>query len=148
MYNRRMQYNRQSHAVFYLRYHLVISTKYRRKIFKGGMGEYLKLKIIEVSRYHPEIAIHTVNTDEDHAHMLISIAPKMAISEAAGIIKANTARQMREKFPFLDKVYWGSDGIWSIGYFVSSVGINEETIRRYIENQGKEDSGQATLELG
>jgi putative transposase len=72
----------------------------------------------------------------------------MALSEAAGIIKANTARQMREKFPFLDNVYWGSDGIWSIGYFVSSVGINEETIRRYIENQGKEDSGQATLELG
>ena len=143
-----MQYNRQAHAVFYIRYHLVISTKYRRKIIKGGMGEYLKLKIIEIQRHHPEIAVHEVNTDIDHAHMLISIAPKMAISEAVKIIKANTARQMREKFPFLDKVYWGFDGIWSTGYFVSTVGLNEATIRRYIEHQGQEDSGQATLELG
>jgi putative transposase len=111
------------------------------------MGDYLKLKIMEIPRHHPEIAIHEANTDQDHAHILISIAPKMAISDAVGIIKANTARQMREKFPFLDKVYWGSDGIWSIGYFISTVGINEETIRRYIENQGQEDSGQAMLEL-
>jgi len=141
------QYNRQSHAVFYIRYHLVISTKYRRKIFKGGVGEYLKLKILEVTRHHPEIAIHEVNTDLDHAHMLISVAPKMAISTAVGIIKANTGREMREKFDFLNRVYWGNDGIWSIGYFVSTVGVNEETIRRYIEKQGQEDSGQATLDL-
>ncbi|SRR6266511_3883601 len=143
-----MQYNRQAHAVFYVRYHLVVSTKYRRKIFKGGMGEYLKLKIMEVTRHHPEIAIHEVNTDQDYMHVLISVAPKMAISEAVKIIKANTARQMREKFPWLDRVYWGSDGIWSIGYFVSTVGLNEATIRRYIEHQGQEDSGQAKLELG
>ncbi len=54
---------------------------------------------------------------------------------------------MREKFPFLDRVYWGEDGIWSIGYFVSTVGVNEAVIRRYIERQGLEDSGQAKLEL-
>ncbi len=112
------------------------------------MGEYLKLKIMEVTRHHPEIAIHEVNTDQDYMHVLISVAPKMAISEAVKIIKANTARQMREKFPWLDRVYWGSDGIWSIGYFVSTVGLNEATIRRYIEHQGQEDSGQAKLELG
>ncbi len=51
------------------------------------------------------------------------------------------------KFPFLDKVYWGVEGIWSIGYFVSTVGINESVIRKYIEMQGKEDRGQAQLEL-
>ena len=111
------------------------------------MGEYLKLKIIEVQRYHPEIAVHEVNTDQDHAHLLISIAPKMAVSEAVKIIKANTARQMRIKFPFLDRVYWGSDGIWSVGYFISTVGLNEVTIKNYIEHQGQEDSGQAQLEL-
>ena len=148
MYNSRMQYNRQSHAVFYVRYHLVISTKYRRKVIKGGMAEYLKLKVREISRHHPEIAVHEVNTDKDHMHLLISIAPKMAISEAVRIIKANTARQMRDKFSFLDKVYWGFDGLWSIGYFISTVGISEQIIRRYIEHQGQEDSGQALLELG
>jgi putative transposase len=142
-----MKYNRTGHAVFYVRYHLVISTKYRRKVFKGGMAQYLKLKIREVQRHHPEIVIHQVNTDQDHAHVLISIAPKMAISKAVSIIKANTAQDMRKKFPFLDKVYWGTNSLWSIGYFVSTVGVNEAIIRRYIEQQGREDSGQAQLEL-
>ena len=60
-----------------------------------------------------------------------------------GIIKANTARRLKEKFgDFLKKVYWGTQGIWSSGYFVSTVGINEEIIRRYIEYQGKEDEGR------
>jgi putative transposase len=143
-----MKYNRTGHAVFYTRYHLVISTKYRRKIFKGGMESYLKLKVREVQRYCPEIVIHEVNTDQDHVHILVSIAPKLAIAQAVSLIKANTARDMREKFPFLNKVYWGSDGIWSIGYFISTVGVNESVIRRYIEQQGQEDSGQAQLELG
>jgi putative transposase len=52
---------------------------------------------------------------------------------------------MHKKFPFLDKVYWSINGIWPIGYFVSMVGINEETIRKYIQKQGEEDSGQALL---
>jgi len=142
-----MQYNRLGHAVFYTRYHLVISTKYRRKIFTSGMADYLKLKVREVQRHHPEIVIHEVKTDQDHAHILVSVAPKLSLSQAVSLIKANTARDMREKFPFLDKVYWGFDGIWSAGYFISTVGVNESVIRRYIEQQGREDSGQATLEL-
>src|ERR1700677_210178 len=143
-----MQYNRLGHAVFYTRYHLVVSTKYRRKIFTGGMADYLKLKVLEVQRHHPEIVIHEVNTDEDHMHILVSVAPKLALSQAVSLIKANTARDMRAKFPFLDKVYWGFDGIWSVGYFISTVGVNESVIRRYIRSEGREDSGQATLELG
>ena len=142
-----MKYNRTGHAVFYIRYHLVISTRYRRNIFRSGMAEYLKLKIQEVQRHHPEIVIHKVNTDQDHAHILASIAPKLSVAQAVSLIKANTAREMRQKFPFLDKVYWGSEGIWSVGYFVSTAGVNEDIIRRYIEHQGQEDSGQAQLAL-
>ena len=63
------------------------------------------------------------------------------------MIKAKTGVKMGEKFPFLDKVYWGMGGIWSIGYFVSTVGVNEETIRKYVQMQGREDSGQAKLEF-
>lgn len=111
------------------------------------MASYLRLKVQEVQRHHPEIVIHEVNTDQDHAHILVSIAPKLSVAQAVSLIKANTARDMRDKFPFLDKVYWGFDGIWSVGYFVSTVGVNESIIKRYIEQQGREDSGQATLEL-
>ena len=142
-----MDCKKQGHSVYYTRYHLVIATKYRRKILKDGFGEYLKKLVIGIGRRIPEIEIVEVNTDKDHIHMLLSIPPKLSISEVVKEIKAKTGLYMRRKFPFLDKVYWGRGGIWSRGYFVSTVGISESTIRKYIEMQGKEDSGQALLEF-
>ena len=142
-----MDCRKQGHSVYYTRYHLVIATKYRRKILKDGFGEYLKKLIIGVGRHSPDIEVIEVNTDIDHAHILLSIPPKLSVSEVVKEIKAKTGMYMRKKFPFLDKVYWGQEGIWSRGYFVSTVGIDEATIKRYIEMQGKEDSGQALLEF-
>ncbi|MBV9851929.1 MAG: IS200/IS605 family transposase [Armatimonadetes bacterium] len=141
------EFRRQGHCVYHARYHLVISTKYRRKIIKPGMDTYLKQKVREASRHYPEIVVLEMNTDKDHMHLLLSVPPKLSVADAVKILKSNTGRAMRQKFPFLDKVYWGEDGIWSIGYFVSTVGVNEEVIRRYIEQQGQEDSGQAQLVL-
>ena len=140
-----MEYKKQSHAVYYTRYHVVISTKYRRKVLKSGVGDYLQKKVLQIGRFYPDLEIIEVKTDLDHMHLLISIPPKYSVSKVVNIIKANTARSMRNKFPFLDKVYWGIEGIWSIGYFVSTVGINEEIIRKYVQMQGEEDSGQAKL---
>jgi putative transposase len=142
-----MEYRKQAHAVYYTQYHVVVSTKYRRKILKEGVGEYLKKLILEIGKSHPDIEIMEVNTDLDHVHFLVSIPPKYSVSEVVGKVKANTGRKMRKKFKFLDQVYWGVEGIWSIGYFVSTVGINESVIRKYIENQSQEDSGQAKLEF-
>jgi len=101
----------------------------------------------EIRKYHPAITIEEVNHDEDHVHLLISIPPKMSVGEVVRKIKANTAREIRNKFKFLDKVYWGKEGIWSEGYFVSTVGVDEETIQKYIKMQGKEDSGQTKFEI-
>ena len=140
-------YRRQTHAVYHTRYHMVFTTKFRRKLFKGGMGRYLCYLVKGLERQHPEIRIIEANTDEDHIHILCSIAPKLSVSDAVGILKANTARHMKRKFPFLTKGYWDSETIWSIGYFVSTVGITEAIVQKYIEMQGKEDSGQATLGL-
>ena len=142
-----MDCKKQWHSVYYTRYHLVIATKYRRKILKDGFGEYLKKLVIGIGRQMPEIEIINVNTDMDHLHMLLSIPPKMSISEVVKEVKAKTGLYMRKRFPHLDKVYWGQEGIWSRGYFVSTVGIDEATIKKYIEMQGKEDSGQALLEF-
>ena len=146
-YNSLVDYRRQGHSVYYTRYHLVISTKYRRRILKAGFGEYLEKVIIGFGRRNPEIEIVEVNTNLDHIHLLIGIPPKYSVSEVVKRIKAKTGLIMRRKFPFLNKVYWDSGGIWSIGYFVSTSGINEEVIRKYIQMQGQEDSGQAKLEF-
>ena len=78
------------------------------------MGDYLKRKVLQVGKFHPEIEIIEVNTDLDHIHMLVSIPPKFSVSQVVRMIKANTGGSMRKMFPFLDKVYWGVDGIWSI----------------------------------
>ena len=72
----------------------------------------------------------------------------MSVSQVVRIIKSNTSKDLKKKFGFLKDVYWGTDGIWSDGYFVSTVGVNEEIIKKYIERQGQEDSGQAQLVLG
>ena len=108
----------------------------------------MKVLMKTIMRRHPEIDIFEVNTDVDHIHLLLSIAPKMSISRAVTLLKSNTARMMKQKFPFLKHVYGDmKDSIWSPGYFVSTVGLDEKQIRRYIELQGQEDSGQAKLEI-
>jgi putative transposase len=142
-----MDFKKQGHSVYYIRYHLVIATKYRRKILKSGFGEYLQKLVIGIGKQIPEIEVVEVNTDKDHMHILLSIPPKMSVSEVVKAIKAKTGLYMRRKFPFLDKVYWDINGIWSRGYFVSTVGVSEATIRKYIEMQGREDCGQAKLEF-
>lgn len=142
-----MEVRKQAHAVYYCVYHLVIPTKYRRKIFNEGVFAYLQDKLKEITKYYPELHFMTVNHDIDHLHLQLTIPPKMSVGSIVRIIKANTSRGLKAKFPFLKQVYWGTDGIWSDGYFVSTVGINEAIIKRYIENQGREDSGQAKLDI-
>ena len=146
-YNYVMDIKKQGHAAYYTRYHIVVSTKYRRKILRDGFGDYIKKAVIGIGKQYPEIEIIEVNTDVDHIHILATIPPKFSVSDIVKVIKAKTGHHMRKKFPFLDKVYWGVGGIWSVGYFVSTVGITEEIIRKYIEKQGEEDSGQALLEF-
>lgn len=72
----------------------------------------------------------------------------MTVGKVVGIIKQNTAGHLKQKFWFLESVYWGTEAVWSEGYFVSTVGINEDIVKKYIEDQGKKDSGQTLFETG
>lgn len=109
------------------------------------MGDFVAGVMKRVCKNYPEIELIEVNTDEDHIHLLVSIPPKMSVSKAVNLLKSNSARAMRLKFPFIKTMFDKEIGIWSDGYFVSTVGINEEQIRLYIEHQGKEDSGQTSI---
>ena len=143
-----MLYKKQSHCVYICDYHLVLVSKYRRKIFNKGVFAYFDTRLAEITKHYPEIEFKKVNHDSDHIHFLISIPPKMSVSRVVNLIKSNMAKDLKQKFSFLKKVYWGTNSIWSSGYFISTVGINSSVIEKYIEKQGKEDSGQAMLELG
>ena len=142
-----MKYSRQSHVIYYARYHLVICARYRRKIFKDAMGDYAMKCVKGVQRRKPEIKIEEINVDKDHMHMLVTIPPKYSVSSVVCLIKSNVARVMRKRYDFLRKMYVNKAGMWSVGYFVSTVGLNEESIRKYIEYQGREDRGQEQLDF-
>ena len=102
----------------------------------------------EISKHYVELEIKEINHDVDHVHILISIPPKYAVGKIVGMMKRNTSTVLRRKFDYIKKAYEGIGGIWSDGYFVSTVGINEEIVQQYIEHQGKEDSAQSEIEFG
>lgn len=77
----------------------------------------------------------------DHVHALLEIPPKYSVSSVVGYVKGVTARKMRMHFPFLRH----ATSLWADGFFMSTVGINEEVIRRYIRYQENQERGQAKL---
>ena len=142
-----MRLRKQAHTVYKTQYHIVFVTKYRRKIITRGVGQYVKVIFQEIRKFRPDIDIIEVGMDKDHVHLYMVIPPKYAVSEVVRMLKFNSAKKMKAKFPFLRKVYWGTKSVWSTGFFVSTVGVNEQTIQNYVRMQGKEDFGQAELEL-
>jgi len=95
----------------------------------------------------PGVIVETIGFDLDHLHMVMVIPPKYSIASVMGQLKSQSASALRSGFSWLSKVYWKENIVWSPGYFVSSVGADEETIRKYVEYQGRQDSGQLHLEL-
>lgn len=95
----------------------------------------------------PGVTLETIGFDLDHLHMVMVIPPKYAIASVMGTLKSQSAGYLRAKYPWIKKVYWKENIVWSPGYFVSSVGIDEETIRNYVIHQGQRDSDQLELEL-
>ena len=142
-----MKYKKQTNCVYHCNYHIVLPTKYRKPIFNAGVFAYLEEVLKGVKQHYPGVDVLEINHDLDHIHILVSIPPKLAVGKVVGVIKANTARMLKLKFGFIKNAYWGNDGIWSEGYFVSTVGTNEAIVRKYIEKQGEEEFGQAELEL-
>jgi putative transposase len=72
----------------------------------------------------------------------------MKVGDVVRLIKTNTSKGSKEQFPHLKKYYWGTDGLWSDGYFVSTVGVDQDIIKRYIKQQGSYDTGQTTTLFG
>ena len=142
-----MKYRKQAHCTYHTRYHLIFVTKYRRKILRKNLSPYVQTVMKNVTRKYPDIELLEMNTDEDHVHLLVSIPPRMAVSEAVRLLKTNSSRAMRERFSFIKNMYDNADmPLWAEGYFCSTVGADEKTIQRYIEMQGQEDRGQTMFD--
>jgi len=95
----------------------------------------------------PGVSIKTIGFGGDHLHMVMVIPPKYSIASVMGRLKSQSSSQLRKAFNWLSKVCWKENLVWSPGYFVSSVGLNEQMIKHYVEHQGSMDSGQLRLQL-
>jgi len=142
-----MEVRLSSHCAYRLQYHIVWVCKYRRRILKPGVRDYLHKVLLGLQGGMPGVEIEMIGFDGDHLHMVMIIPPKYSIADVMGKLKSQSSSRMRKKFKWLSKVYWKENVIWSRGYFVSSVGIDEETIKNYVEHQGQQDSGQLRQEL-
>lgn len=141
-----MRIKLNAHGSYKHQYHIVWIPKYRRKVLKLGIKVYVEKRINEITIFHPEIEIIKYNIQIDHVHLIIDIPPKYSIATIVGKIKQNSSRKIQQRFTWLDKVY--KPGVfWSQGYFSSTVGLNEEEIKRYVEFQEKIDKQNYQIQL-
>lgn len=137
-----MEYITTGHSVYALEYHIVWVTKYRRRILKPGVCAYITKVLHGLLRRLPGVSLEVIGYDEDHLHMVLIIPPKYSVSDVVAQMKSQSASWLRKKFKWLGRVYWKENVIWSPGYFVSSIGADEATVKKYVEYQGRQDEGQ------
>lgn len=135
-----------NHSIYQIQYHIVWGTKYRKKYLKEYTREEFLSSCYDVCREHPTLYIHAINIDQDHTHIQIEIPPNMSIATVVQKLKIESSKRLKKKFKFIRDMY--IDGsIWSVGYYASTIGLNEESIKRYIAWQGKKDFAK-TMRLG
>ncbi len=130
---------RKSHNVSVLIYHYVCPAKYRRVLFDQKVDEQLKEICLEIAKRY-QIEFIEIGTDKDHVHFLIQSVPTYSPTKIIQTVKSLTAREIFKRAPEVKKKLWGGE-FWSDGYYVGTVGRkgSEETIRKYVKEQGKED---------
>jgi len=130
-------YNHNSHSKYLLKVHIVLATKYRKKLLKGSLDEDMKQIIFELSKGQ-KWNIDTMQSDIDHIHILVDYQPTISVFEIVHRIKQlSTFRIYKRYSNFLKKYYWAENTFWSDGYFACSTGdASTETIMEYIRTQG------------
>jgi putative transposase len=129
-----------NHSRYQIEYHIVWGTLYRRKYIKEYTKQELRKYLYEATKKYPTLHIHSFNTNEDHVHLQIEIPPNLSVAAVVRRLKAESSQHLKKKFKYIREIYLDGS-IWSVGYFVSTIGLNQEMIKRYIANQGKKDQG-------
>jgi putative transposase len=107
---------------------------------KDEIGEYTRREIVNLLRQKDGIEIIEMNVQAEHVHLVMWMPPKYAVSEVMGYLKGKLAIRLFQRYERIGKRFWGRH-LWSRGYCVSTIGINEEQIRQYVrwqENKEKE----------
>mgnify|MGYP000019256290 CR=1 FL=1 len=140
------EYESLSHTRWDCKYHVVFIPKCRRKVLYGQLRQDLGEVFRELAR-QKESRIEEGHLMRDHVHMLISIPPKYSVSQVIGYIKGKSAIGIARRFAGKTRNFTG-ENFWARGYFVSTVGLDEEMVRAYIRHQESEDERYEQLKLG
>ena len=127
------QFRKLSHAVWQCKYHVVWCPKYRFRILQGEIGKSIRDIIRQLCEWR-RIEILEGNIQFDHLHLVLSIPPKYSVSEAIGFIKGKSAIKIFDLHHELKRRYWGRH-FWAKGYCISTIGLDEEQIRKYVRYQ-------------
>ena len=132
------KYKKLTHVIYKCDYHIVWVPKYRLRIMKGQIKDLLNEDIGMLCEWLGS-EILELNIQEDHIHLVVSVPPKVSISRLMGVLKGKLAIKIFKSYPKLkEKPYWGNH-FWARGYFVSTVGLDEDMIRKYVKHQEQEE---------
>ena len=138
-------YKSLSHTRWDCKYHVVFIPKKRKKVIFGGIKKHLGEVFHELARIKG-VKIEEGHLMRDHVHMCLSIPPKYSVSNVVGFIKGKSAISIARNFMGKQKNFTG-ENFWARGYYVSTVGLDEEMVREYIRNQEKADEHYDQLKM-
>lgn len=137
--------NSLAHTKWLCKYHIVFTPKYRRKVIYNKYREDLR-EILKMLCDWKGVEILEGHLMPDHIHMLVSIPPKISVSSFMGYLKGKSSLLIFDRHANL-KYKYGNRKFWAEGYYVSTVGLNEATIRKYIREQENADIAQEKVSL-
>ena len=140
------KYRKLTHVVYKCDYHIVFTPKYRFRILTGHISTMLEQDLRAISDWK-DVVVEELNIQKDHVHMVVSIPPKVSVSDYMGILKGKTAIKLFKSYPSLKKKpYWGNH-FWAKGYCVDTVGLDADMIRKHVRYQEKKEKQLEQLRL-
>ena len=132
------KYRKLSHVIYKCDYHIVWVPKYRFRVLKDQIKTLLEEDIRMLCEWK-QCEIQEMSVQEDHIHLVVSVPPKVSISDLMGTLKGKLAIKLFKSYPKMkQKPYWGNH-FWARGYFVTTVGVDEEVIKRYVKYQEEQE---------
>lgn len=140
-------YRRSAHTVHEIHLHFVWTTKYRKPVLTGEVGNRVRELVREVCRTH-DVEILKGSVQRDHVHLFVSVPPQVAPSRLMQAVKGKSSHHLMSEYRRLKKEFWGRH-LWARGYFVCSSGnVTDEVLKEYIESQGGESQSDDTFTVG
>ena len=132
------RFRKLAHSIYECKYHIVFCPKYRHRVLKDEVAEYTQQQIYRLCQQKEPVEVLGLNVQADHVHLVVSIPPKFAVSSFMGYLKGKLAIRLFNQYEKLARRYWGRH-LWSRGYCVSTIGLDEEQIRKYVKWQEKKE---------